>query len=40
MFPTTTAETQATDWRQWDDRDARQDRVAADLAAAIAEPGF
>ena len=29
-----------TDWRQFDDRTAREDAIGADLAGALAEPGF
>jgi len=29
-----------TDWREFTDRDARDDAIAADLAGALAEPGF
>lgn len=27
-------------WREFDDRDANQDRIASGLAGALAEPGF
>lgn len=27
-------------WREFDDRDAHQDRIASDLAGALDEPGF
>jgi len=29
-----------TDWRQFDDRAAREDAIGADLAGALTEPGF
>ena len=29
-----------TDWRHFDDRDARQDRIATELAGAAADSGF
>lgn len=27
-------------WREFDDRDAHQDRIASDLAGTLDEPGF
>jgi hypothetical protein len=32
---------ESRDWREFDDREARQDRIADDLAGALSdEPGF
>jgi hypothetical protein len=40
MLRTTALAETTTDWRQFDDRDARQDRIAAELAGAATDPGF
>jgi hypothetical protein len=40
MFRTAALAETPTDWRQFDDRDARQDRIATELAGAAADPGF
>ncbi len=39
LADTLTETTELTDWRQFDDRDAHQGGIAADLAAGT-EPGF
>ena len=36
----TAAHAETAAWRQFDDRDARQDRIATELAGAAADPGF
>ncbi|GAA4714521.1 hypothetical protein GCM10023215_67120 [Pseudonocardia yuanmonensis] len=46
MFRTATTDSIAafvaadSDWREFSDRDAHQDRIASGLAGALDEPGF
>ncbi|MGQ0480406.1 MAG: hypothetical protein ACT4O0_05175 [Pseudonocardia sp.] len=40
MSRTATLAEPTTDWRQFDDRAAREDAIGADLTGALNEPGF
>jgi hypothetical protein len=40
MLRTTALAETTTDWRQFDDRDDREDRIATELAGAATEAGF